>query len=166
MKLDLYRVDKEYELLFSLIEEHGFTDEIGSRLNDTLQEFNTTALNIGAHYKNIYAKIALMKQYENDMAQKRKKLEAEAEKFEEFLKSNMLRFGVNKIEGPEITVSVKRTKSKLEVYQIFDFAEIKEKHIRTKTTQELDKEAIRNDIEAGEDVPYAQLVDNYSLRIK
>lgn len=162
MKLDLYRVDKEYELLFSLIEEHGFTDEIGSRLNDTLQEFNTTALNIGAHYKNIYAKIALMKQYENDMAQKRKKLEAEAEKFEEFLKSNMLRFGVSKIEGPEINISVKLTKPKVEILDKIT----NEKHLRTKVIQEPDKEAIKKDIENGEVVEYAKLVDNYALTIK
>ncbi len=165
MKLDLYRIDKEYELLFNLIEERGFDDEIMERLTDASHDFDTTALNVGSHYKNLKAKIELMRAYEEDMSIKRKKLEEQTTKFERFLKDNMVRFGVSKIEGPEFSVRLSSVKSRVEVLAR-DNAEVAKKHIRSKIINEYDKEAIRRDIEAGEDVPYAQLVPSYSLTIK
>lgn len=165
MKLDLYRIDKEYELLFNLIEELGFNDEMELRLNDALHEFDITALNVGAHYKNLSIKIDLMRQYEKDMAAKRKALEVQVQKFEDFIKSNMVRFGVNKVEGPEIALRVSRVKPKVRVLTD-DLSKVADCHKRIKVIEEVDKEAIRHDLENGIDVPYARLDESYSLTIK
>lgn len=165
MKLDLYRIDKEYELLFNLIEERGFDEDMEIRLNDTLHEFDTTALNVGANLKNLKARIELMRAYEKDMATKRKSLEERIEAFERFLKDNMIRFGVSKIDGVEFSVRLSAVKPRVEILTL-DNADVPKKHIRTNIVNEYDKEAIRRDIEAGEDIAYAQLVPSYSLTIK
>lgn len=166
MKLDLYRIDKEYELLFNLIEERGFDDEMVERLTDASHEFDTTVLNVGALLKNLKAKILLMKQYEQDMAEKRQALERDVKKYEEFLKKNMPLFNLDKVEGPEFNVRLSSIKPKVNVLTT-DLSKMYSHHVRTKVTYEIDKEAIRQDIMAGQmGVPYARLVPNYSLTIK
>lgn len=165
MKFDLYRIDKEYELLFNLIEECGFNEEVELRLNDALHDFDVTALNVGSYYKNLNIKIDLMRQYEKDMAEKRKSLEAQMRKFEDFIKSNMVRFGVNKIEGPEVTLRISRVKPRVTILTD-NLSKVEPSHKRIKVVEEIDKEAIRNDLENGIAVSYARLDESYSLTIK
>lgn len=165
MKLDLYRIDKEYELLFNLIEERGFDDEIMERLTDASYNFDTTALNVGANLKNIKAKIALMKKYEQDMAEKRAAAERHARNFEDFLKTNMPRFGVNKVDGPELSVRIASTRPRVEILTD-DLSVVDSIHKRVKVVEEISKEAIRACLQDGESIPYARLVPSYSLTIK
>ncbi len=165
MKLDLYRIDKEYELLFNLIEERGFDDEIMERLTDASHDFDTTVLNVGALLKNLKAKIALMKKYEQDMEEKRQALERDVKKYEDFLKKNMPLFNLDKVEGPELSVRVSSIKPKLEILSN-DFSKIHPSHKRYATVEEIDRQAIRNELENGVSIPYARLTANYSLTIK
>ena len=165
MKLDLYRIDKEYELLFNLIEERGFDDEMMERLTDASHEFDTTVLNVGALLKNLKAKILLMKQYEQDMEEKRFALERDVKKYEDFLKKNMPLFNLDKVEGPELSVRVSSTTPRLEVLTD-DLSKVDNIHKHIKVVESISKEAIRACLEDGEEIPYARLVPNYSLTIK
>ena len=109
--------------------------------------------------------INAMKEEEKRIAENRKSLESKLDKFKQYVKENMERLGITKMETELGTLSI--AKNPLSV-EIENEDEIPEEFKQEIVTTKIDKTAIKNHFkETGEVVSGVQIVDDKtSLRIK
>ena len=85
-------------------------------------------------------------------------------KFKEYVKENMERLDLPKIDTELGTLSIAKNPASVE---IFDETLISDEYKKEKVTVSIDKTSIKNALKAGKDVQGARLVeDKTSLRIK
>ncbi len=165
MGLKLYEIKNEYlEAINALNEIEGLTPDI---LADTLSPFKDSLsvkiTNIAAYIKNLEFEVEAMKQYEDSMNKKRKTLENKILGIKNYIKSNMVECGIDKISSPEFNITLKAASNRV---VIDDEKNILPKYIRVKQILEVDKSLIKHDIDSGEEVYGAHLEKSYALTIK
>lgn len=169
MQLKLYEIKNEYlEAINALNEIEGLTPEI---LDDTLLPFkdsiNVKITNIAAYIKNLEFEVDAMKQYEDNMNKKRKTLENKILGIRNYIKSNMVECGINKISSPEFNITLKSAADHVVIDDENNvFNNILPRYIRAKQILEVDKQLIKHDIDSGEKVYGAHLEKSYALTIK
>lgn len=84
-----------------------------------------------------------------------------SEMLKQRLKFTMLELGQNDLTGSDFKYKIAPSKPSLDI----DEKLVDEKYFFPKTVSELDKDAIRLDLEAGEQVSGARLVPGYTLRV-
>ena len=85
-------------------------------------------------------------------------------KFKEYVKENMEKLGLQKIDTELGTLSIAKNPASVE---IFDETLIADEYKKEKVTVSIDKTSIKNALKAGKDVQGVKLVeDKTSLRIK
>ena len=106
-----------------------------------------------------------MKEEEKRIAENRKSLESKLDKFKQYVKENMERLGITKMETELGTLSIAKNPLSVEIENEDEIpAEFKQEIVTIK----IDKTAIKNHFkETGEVVSGVQIVDDKtSLRIK
>ena len=121
--------------------------------------------NIIGYTKNIELTINAMKEEEKRIAENRKSLESKLDKFKQYVKENMERLGITKMETELGTLSIAKNPLSVEIENEDEIpAEFKQEIVTIK----IDKTAIKNHFkETGEVAAGVQIVDDKtSLRIK
>jgi chromosome segregation ATPase len=138
-------------------------------LTDTLEsicgELTVKARNVAMCIRNLETTAEQIKAAEAQMAKRRKALETRATRIRQYLFDNMQHAGLQKVECPYFNIAIRNNPSAV---QIDDARQIPTQFMRQPEPPPPapDKKAIKDALEAGEDVPGARLVTGQSLRIQ
>lgn len=164
--LTLYNITNKFVDLMDKVEEGELTEEEYNELGKELAlELQKKGSNIIGYTKNIELTINAMKEEEKRISDLRKKLEDKLDKFKEYVKNNMERLQIKKMETELGVLSIVNNPISVEVE---DEKQIPKEYIQEVVTQKIDKTAIKNYFkETGEIIPGIKIInDKTSLRIK
>ncbi len=161
--LTLYELTNDYTLALRQLSE---ADDLPVELvNDTLEsllgDFEEKAKNVAAFVLNTQAEAASMKQYEERMQKRRKRVERVAERLKEYLKLNMEKVGLKNIAGREVTLSLRNNPPSVVVE---DEEALDVQFLIPKLT--INKSALGNALKNGQFIEGARLEHRTSLQIK
>ena len=134
---------------------------------DTLEslegEFKIKSANVAKYIKNLEHTLDGMKEAESNMHQRRASLEKKIIHMREYLKNNLEKSGLKKIDAPDISISMQKNPYKV---VITNENEIPEDFIDTKETKAVNKEKIKEALKNGGEVPGCELVQENRITIK
>lgn len=164
--LSLYQLSGSYLQALDFLTDPE-TDLPAEVINDTLEalggELEDKAVNVAKFLRNMEAMAEAIKAAEESMEKRRKALEARVKWMKAYLKGNMERTGINKIECPYFKLSIQKNPAAVNV---INEDVIPEQFKEQVITWKLDKTAIKKAIESGQAVPGAELVNGTRLSIK
>lgn len=164
--LTLYQISDQYladmqKLQDMELDEQTFADTLESLSG----ELEVKATNVAMFIRNLEASADAIKSAEKAMAERRKALEAKAERIRQYLLENMQRTGISKIESPYFALSLRKNPPAVEVInqelipdEYFDIPE--------PPPPVLNKTRLKDDLKAGVLVEGAKLTQGQSLQIK
>lgn len=159
----LYALSAEYQEALSALADSDLPEEA---VNDTLEglqgELVDKARNVAAFSLNLDAQVEMIKTVEKRISERRKLLEKKADRLREYLRENMERCGIKKIEALDgsfvATLTAPRTSVVIE-----DQESLPKHYLRVK--YEADKKAIGDALKDGKDIPGARLEHKSGLRL-
>lgn len=144
-----------------------FDDE--TERNDTIEavigQFEAKAQSVAAYCLNMAATGDMLEAHIKAMQAKLKTCRAREGRLKDYLAANMKAAGIRSIQADDGSFAAKFAKNPPRV-DIWDEAQIPQDYLRTKTTTEPDKTAIKAAMQAGREVPGAKLEQSESLRLK
>jgi len=162
--MQLYKIAHEYEqALTSMQEDETLTPEI---VEDSLalikDDFDNKAINISSFIKNLDAEATAIREAEKEMANRRQRIEKNAENIRKYLLENMEKCEISEIKCPYFKLKIKKCPPSI---KIIDESKLRNMYLRIK--KEPDKTKIKEALQAGKKVIGAILVkDNRRLEIK
>lgn len=136
---------------------------------DTLEglsgELEVKATNVAAFARNLEASADAIKEAEEKMAARRKAIERRADRLRAYLKENMERVGIVKIESPQFCLAIKKNPPAVHV-EAPELVPAKFMKVPPPPPPVLDKKAVADALKAGEDVPGCRLEQGTRLEIK
>ena len=166
--MTLYEINSQINNLMDIIfdsvdEETGEVDpELMAQLSTLNLERDQKLDNIGAYIKNLDAEAKAIK---DEMDALKKRLDQKKKKIEslkEYVAQDMLHNGDTKKESARVVFSFRKSKA----VEITDETLIPKDFLTIKTEVKPDKVEIKHAIDAGKEVPGAELVERQSLQIK
>lgn len=124
-------------------------------------EFEQKAENITYILKDYETDIQILRDEEKRLAAKRKSIEARRDRLKDYLYSNMKHTGLKKLKAGTFDLRIQKNPKAVVIY---DESKLTGDFIKIK--KEIDKQKIKQAIEAGELVEGAELVQGEGLRIK
>lgn len=163
--MSLYEINQSYANLFDKFEEGEVTpEELQETGNMLAIELQNKSRNIIGYEKSIELAINTYKDEEKRLAERRKVLENKLDRYKEYVKKNMEQMGLQKIETPLGVLSICKSPASVE---ILDESMIPNEYKTQKIVECVDKKAIKEAIQNGENIQGVKLVeDKTSLRIK
>lgn len=161
----LYQIKNEYlQALNELENMEGLTPEmIQDSLGAIDAQFEEKALNVAAFVKYLESKVSTITVYQVIMDDRRNMLNNKIDHLKNYLKHNMQALDKKKIEGVEFDLSIRTSNSKV---VIDDESRIGQEWYLRNIVSRLDKEALRNALANGKEIPGAHLEQGVSLTIK
>ena len=166
MNTSLYVLANEYHALAENLMDSDFDDQtIADTLEGAAGELEVKATNVAMFVRNLEASAEQIKLAEKAMADRRKAIEAKADSIKRYLKDNMQRSGITKIESPYFALTIKKTPPSV---IIDDATAIPAKFMVTPPAPppSPDKTAIKAALQAGEVVDGAHIEQGERLEIK
>lgn len=156
----LIELAREAQHLLSLLEDSGgeITPELEYALELNRADLTTKAEAYAHLLDRIPAVATYWKQQRDQAAKVAQGLALLEERLKDHIKAGMLTMGVTKLEGESVKFSISPSKPALVV------GDVPPEYLITVTTLAPDKERIRADLEAGIEVPGAELVQGVTLR--
>jgi hypothetical protein len=163
--LTLYQISDEYAATLALADLDMDEQTIADTLEGLSGALEAKAQNVAMFARNLEASAAAIREAEQQMAARRKAIESRAERVREYIKANMLRTGISKIECPYFAIAIKNNPASVVVDDVraipADFMRQPEP-----PPPEPDKKAIGTALKAGNDVPGCHLDHGTRLEIK
>lgn len=166
MNTSLYVLANEYRALAEKLMDGDYDDQtIADTLEGAAGELEVKATNVAMFVRNLESSAEQIKQAEKAMADRRKAIEAKAESIKRYLKDNMQRSGITKIESPYFALTIKKNPPRV---VIDDASAIPAKFMVTPPAPppSPDKTAIKAALQAGEVVDGARIEQGERLEIK
>jgi hypothetical protein len=166
MNTSLYVLTGEYLAVANKLSDADLPPEV---IADTLEGISAPleekATNVGCFIRNLEATAESIKVAEKQMAERRKAIEAKAEQVRRYLFDNMQRCGINKIESPYFSLTIKKNPPSV---VIDDANAIPADYMATPPAPPPapDKKLIAQAIKDGYTVPGAHLEQGERLEIK
>lgn len=162
----LYLIADQYLIDLERIETMELDDQTFA---DTLEglsgDLEVKSTNIAMFTKNLQTTADAIKQAEQAMADRRKKIESKIEKIEDYLLENLIRCGIKKIDSPFFSISVRNNaesviidEEKLIPAEFLAYPDI--------PPPRPDKAKIKEAIKNGQEIAGAHLERKQSLQIK
>lgn len=164
--LTLYNITNKFVDLMDKAENGELTEEEYNKLGEELAlELQNKSSNIIGYVRNSELLIEAMKAEEKRISDLRKVAENKIEKFKQYVKENMEKLGLDKIQTELGTLSIARNPISVEIE---NEEAIPEEFKNIVQTVKIDKTAIKKHFkETGEVIAGVQIVDDKtSLRIK
>ena len=166
MKLSLYVLADEYQQAAAQLADLDLPEEaIADTLESLQYPVEQKATNVAMFVRNLEATAEAIKAAEGEMAKRRKSLESRAASIREYLKANMIRTGITKIECPHFKISVRDNPASV---RVVDESAIPARFMRQPEPPPPapDKKAIGEALKAGFEVPGCTLERSLRLEIK
>lgn len=162
---NLYELTNEYKAISDKLHEADLDE---TTIADTLEsiggDLQEKAVNVAKFFRNMESMADQIKQAESQMAERRKAIEKRAASLKAYLKDNMERAGITKIESPWFCVSIAQNPASV---QIDDESLIPDDYMREiPATFAPDKKLMKSAMDEGYTIPGARLVRGTSIRIK
>lgn len=161
----LYLVAQEYQQDLAKLADLDLDPQT---LADTLEslggELQIKAQNVALFVRGLEAEASAVKQWAKDAADRAKAMESRAERVREYMASHLEACGIEKIEGPGISIGWR--KSSAVVIDCPDLIPVQFTRQKPPPPLEADKAAIAAAIKAGIEVPGAHIEQRRSLSIK
>lgn len=155
--MQLYKLADEYQQ--ALNDLHSMDDLTPEIIEDSLAgmvgEIEDKSKAVAAFTLNIDAQISMLKEHEANISAKRKALEKRRDWMRDYLRENMERCGISKIESPYFNITL--TKPRKQVV-IDDESKLPRDYMRV--VESPDKTLIKKAIDDGYEVPGARSVDS------
>ena len=162
----LYQLTAEYlEAQTALVEADFDEQTVADTLDGLSGDLQEKAVNVAMFIRNLEVTAEAIKQAEKDMTERRKTLERKTEALKLYLKANMTRCGLLKIESPYLVLTLKKNPPSVIVY---DAGAIPKQFMINPPAPEPypDKKAIAEWLKAGEKVDGAYLEQAERLEIR
>jgi hypothetical protein len=105
----LYQLTNEYQLAqIKLIESDYDQQTIADTLESLSGDLEAKSVNVAMFIRNLEVTAEAIKQAEKDMADRRKAIERKTDAMKLYLKENMQRCGITKIESPYFALTLKK----------------------------------------------------------
>lgn len=137
-------------------------------IKDTLEslsgDLETKAVNVAMFIRGLDATIDAMRSAEKDMAARRKAAESRQTAVAEYLLAQMQRTGIDRIDAPQLTLSIRQNPAAVEV---FDAAQVPADYMAPPKplAPTPDKTRIKDALKLGLDVPGCRLTTTQRLHI-
>lgn len=164
--LTLYNITNKFVELMNKAQEGELTEQEYNELGEELaKELQNKSSNIIGYIRNSELLIEAMKAEEKRIADLRKSGENRIDKFKQYVKENMERLGLDKIQTELGTLSISKNPMSVEIE---NEAEIPKEFKQEVVTIKIDKTAIKNHFKTtGEIIPGAKIIDDKTrLNIK
>lgn len=153
--MKLYELTTEFAEFQRLIDSEEFDEKtIADTLESIQGEIMDKGRNVAAFFQNLDAESEALKAAESRIAARRKSIESRADWLREYLRTNMERCGISKIECPEFVVTLGKPR---DVCEIVNESELPDLYVKTKTVTTPDKALILKAMKDGYDVPGAKI---------
>ncbi|MCX8016493.1 MAG: siphovirus Gp157 family protein [Rhodocyclaceae bacterium] len=162
----LYELAAEYRQAMQTLAEMDLPEEV---VRDTLEglhgDLHAKATNVAACVRNLEATAQVIRQAEEQMAARRKAIEARAERIRQYLLDNLRACGIQRIESPWFVIALRDNPPSVDV---FDEAQLPPEFIVCPPPPDPkpDKRAILAALKAGQAVPGARMVRGQRVEIK
>lgn len=164
--LALYQLADLYLADLKTLEDLDLDDQtVADTLEGLSGELEVKATNVAMFCRNLEASAEAIKNAEVAMANRRKAIERRAERIRAYLKENMERVGILKIEGPHFSLAIKKNPPAVHV----EAQELVPQEFFKQAPPpppSLDKKAVADALKAGKDVPGCRLEQGTRLDIK
>lgn len=164
--LALYLLADEYLVNLRTLADLDLDEQT---VTDTLEglsgDLEVKATNVAAFARNLEASADAIKNAEAAMASRRRSIEKRAERMRAYLKDNMERVGILKIESPQFCLSIKKNPPAVHV-EAPELVPAEFMKIQPPPPPMLDKKAVGDALKAGNDVPGCRLEQGTRLEIK
>lgn len=158
--MKLYELSQDFNDFLVLAGQEEFDEQtISDTLESLTSEIEDKGRNVAAFIQNLDADISAIKEAEKRMADRRKALERKSEWFKDYLRSNMERCGITKIECPEFKVTLGKPS---QVCEVFNEDDLPEDYVVTKVSKLPDKRLILQALKDGYEVPGAKIGEGKS----
>jgi hypothetical protein len=105
----LYELSNEYQLAqIKLIESDYDEQTIADTLESLSGDLEAKSVNVAMFIRNLEVTAEAIRQAEKDMAERRKTIERKTDAMKLYLKENMQRCGITKIESPYFALTIKK----------------------------------------------------------
>jgi len=168
--MKLYELTRDIQEVNALIDDGTLElSEVTDTLDGMKLAVKQKGQNITALVLNEEADIEALKQAEQRIAQRRKAKQSKIEWLKDYLLENMLANGIVKIECPDFEVAISKCPPKVELIPDVEMLlhdQHGERFMRTKTVVSIDKKALKEALQSGEEISGARLVQGDRLRFK
>lgn len=165
MNIALYEIADQYLQVLDKIENAENDNSVNNLLDSIGTDLKEKATNVAMYIRNLEANAASIKEAEKQMADRRKAMEAKADRIKEYLLENMQRTGITKIECPYFKIAVRDNPESL----VVDIAaQIPDEYFNQPPPPEpvLDKVRLKKDLQLGVIVDGCKLVRKQRVEIK
>ena len=162
----LYKITNNFVELMEKANNGELTEQEYNQLGEELaMQLQQKSSNIIGYTKNIELMVNAMKEEEKRISENRKSLENKLDKFKQYVKNNMERLGITKMETELGTLSIANNPVSVEILSEEEIpAEFKQEIVTIK----IDKTAIKKHFKETGEIPTGTniITTNTSLRIK
>jgi len=164
--LTLYQVSDQYLADLEKLNDLELDDQT---FKDTLEgltgDFELKATNVSMYVRNIEASVEAIREAEKQMSNRRKAMENKINRLKQYLKDNMIRTGITKVDCPYFQLSLRNNP---EAVEVINLDEIPPEYfdIPPLPAPVLNKKAVKDAIKSGIEINGARLIKNQSLQIK
>lgn len=162
MKKSLYHIEQETLDIISKLEEGEVTPELEEALTINKQELQNKAVNYAYVIKECDFNVSAIDEEIKRLQSIKKSEEKKSALLKERITSAMNLYGIEEVKTPTLKLNFRSSKT----VEIINTSQLESKYFTVKTTRTPDKKAIKQSLEAGEDVPGAILQSNKNLQIK
>lgn len=160
----LYEIADKYQFLLNDLYDYetGVVNETTlARLNELTDSMEDKAINITMLFKDLEASADAIEKERQAMQKREKALKNQIQSLKDYLRSNMERCEIKKIECPQFVIALQKNPCSVE---ITNEDEIPEEY--TKVSIDLDIAKIKDELKNGVVIPGARLVQGSSVRIR
>lgn len=160
----LYEIADQYQYLLNDLYDYetGVVNEMAlARLNELTDTMEDKAINITRLFKELEASAEAIEKERQAMQKREKAIKNQVESLKDYLRSNMERCEIKKIECPQFVISLQNNPCSVE---ILNEESIPQEYTKVKT--ELDIAKIKDELKNGVVIPGARLVQRQSIRIR
>ena len=163
--LSLYNITNSFITLFEKAENEELTqEEIQEQGNELALDLKNKSTSIIGYVRNLDLTSEAIKNEIDRLTTMKKAIDNKNTKFKEYVKENMEKLDLQKIDTELGTLSIAKNPASVEIY---DETLIADEYKKEKVTISIDKTSIKNALKEGKNVEGARLVeDKTSLRIK
>jgi len=161
----LYELTENYLALTEMDPEDDadFAEALENSLDEITDDFNEKSINIVKYEKNLLAERDAIKNEIKNMQTRAKSLNNKVDQLRDYLKTNMIETGINKISCPFFVISLRNTKASV---IIDDDKKVPQEYIDTTLIEKVSKTRLYGDLKDGIDIAGCHLQENKSLIIK
>jgi len=163
--MKLYEITNEFQNVFNQFNEEGeLSEDMHEKLDLFQADFESKALSIAAHIKNLEAEEAAIANAMKDMAARRQKLTSQVDSLSSYLQFNLQQMSISEIKSSSyFKIKLRQCPPSVDV---FNETLLPPQYFKEKIVKSVDKILLKQVLADGIEVPGAVIQRKIKLEIK